>query len=283
MDKKSITHPRTYNYHFLFDRRFASHPRTTLGGGNPYWPLLYRQFSIGKLLRGETLANVRGQGKYLEKVPYWMSDPTLTLGLTSRRPMMTEFPETQSLLLVNIQSLENREAWSEFVLLYRPAIYRMARRRGMQDSDAQDLTQEVLVRIAKSISNWEARPGIRFRHWLRKVASNAILSALTKSNKQPMAGNSGADQLLAETPETIATSYELEHETLREQFQRAAAIVKSDVSSDTWEAFELTAIRGESCERAAELLEKSIGTIYASRSRILKRLQQEVQRFEEKL
>ncbi len=52
---------------------------------------------------------------------------------------MTESPETQSLLLANIQSLENREAWSEFVPIYRPVIYRMARRRGMQDADAQDL------------------------------------------------------------------------------------------------------------------------------------------------
>jgi hypothetical protein len=33
---------------------------------------------------------------------------------------MTEFPETQSLLLANIQSLENREAWAEFVQIYRP-------------------------------------------------------------------------------------------------------------------------------------------------------------------
>ncbi len=37
---------------------------------------------------------------------------------------MTEFPDTQSMLLANIQSLENREAWAEFVQIYRPVIYR---------------------------------------------------------------------------------------------------------------------------------------------------------------
>jgi RNA polymerase sigma-70 factor, ECF subfamily len=68
---------------------------------------------------------------------------------------MTEFPDTQSMLLANIQSLENREAWAEFVQIYRPVIYRMARRRGMQDADAQDLSQDVLVRISKAISRWE--------------------------------------------------------------------------------------------------------------------------------
>ncbi len=75
---------------------------------------------------------------------------------------MSEFPETQSLLMANIQSLENREAWSEFVQIYRPVIYRMARRRGMQDADAQDLTQDVLVRISKSIDRWNRNKGFGF-------------------------------------------------------------------------------------------------------------------------
>lgn len=194
---------------------------------------------------------------------------------------MTEFPETQSLLLANIQSLENREAWEEFVLLYRPVIYRMARRRGMQDSDAQDLTQDVLLRIARSIENWEPQPDVRFRHWLRRVASNAILTALSKSNRQPAVGGSKIDQRIAEAPEIEAATQELQNECRRELYQRAATIVKSDVSTATWQAFEETVIQGRSCEDAAKLLDKSIGTIYASRSRVLKRLQQEVQRLEE--
>jgi RNA polymerase sigma-70 factor (ECF subfamily) len=55
--------------------------------------------------------------------------------------------------------------------------------------------------------------------------------------------------------------------------------VKADVSPATWDAFERTVVQGQSCEHAAESLGKSVGTIYASRSRILKRLQIEVQRF----
>ena len=134
---------------------------------------------------------------------------------------MTDFPETQSLLLANIQSLENREAWEQFLLLYRPVIYRMARRRGLQDSDAQDLAQEVLLRIAKSIESWEARPNVRFRHWLRNVANNAILTALKTSNRQPVVGGSLTD-LLADQPEEDALSEELQYECLREQYQRAS-------------------------------------------------------------
>lgn len=193
---------------------------------------------------------------------------------------MTEFPDTQSLLLANIQSLENREAWAEFVQIYRPVIYRMARRRGMQDADAQDLSQDVLVRVSKAIASWEPREGVRFRHWLRKVASNAIITSVTNSKPLAMLDGSAADQILANTPEVSAAMSELENECFRERYLRAAAIVKLDVSSDTWAAFEQTVVHGQTCEEVAKALGKSLGTIYAARSRILKRLQVEVQRLQ---
>lgn len=193
---------------------------------------------------------------------------------------MTQFPDTHSLLLANIRSLENREAWSDFVQIYRPVIYRMARRRGMQDADAQDLAQEVLVRISKAIDRWQPREGVRFRHWLRKVASNAIVTAVTKSQPLGIVDGAEADHILADTPEVSTAKSELHDECFRERYLRAATIVKVDVSPVTWAAFELTVVQGNSCEEAAKTLGKSLGTIYAARSRILKRLQIEVQRLE---
>lgn len=193
---------------------------------------------------------------------------------------MTEFPQTRSSLIAQAQSPEDRDAWDQFVLIYRPVIYRMARRRGMQDADAQDLSQDVLIRISKSIKGWVPQEGVRFRHWLRKVASNAIVTALTKSKPLGIVNGSAAEQILAETPEASAVTSELHDECFREQYLRAAAIVRVDVSSATWAAFERTVIQGQSCEEAAESLGKSLGTIYAARSRILKRLQLEIQRLE---
>ena len=193
---------------------------------------------------------------------------------------MTEFPQTRSSLIAQVQSPEDREAWDQFVLIYRPVIYRMARRRGMQDADAQDLSQDVLIRISKSIKGWVPQECVRFRHWLRKVASNAIVTALTKLKPLGIVNGSAAEQILAEAPEASAVTSELQDECFREQYLCAAAIVRVDVSPATWAAFEQTVIQGQSCEEAAESLGKSLGTIYAARSRILKRLQIEVQRLE---
>ena len=193
---------------------------------------------------------------------------------------MTEFPETQSVLLANLQSPENQEAWEAFVLLYRPVIYRMARRRGFQDSDAQDLAQGVLLRVSRSIGSWTPRPGVRFRHWLRKVAYNAILTAMKEASRGRLVGGSGLELMAAAYADEDGVQQELERECLRERLQQAAVIVRSDVSPETWAAFELTAIGGLSCEEAAAQLGKSIGTVYASRSRVLKLLQREVERYE---
>lgn len=191
---------------------------------------------------------------------------------------MTEFPDTRDTLLADIRSPENRQAWEEFCLLYRPVIYRMARRRQMQDADAQDVTQNVLARIAGAIGRYEAHPGTRFRHWLRRVAKNAILTALSKTTPDAPIGGSVANDILAEQPgDESAASRELEKEYLREQFLRAAAIVRTDVNAETWQAFELTVIQGMSCEEAASSTGKSTGTVYAARSRIMKRLRNQIE------
>ena len=197
---------------------------------------------------------------------------------------MTQFPDTRATLLANIQSPENHEAWEEFVVIYRPVIYRMARRRGMQDADAQDVAQNILVRIAGAIANYEQKDGTRFRHWLRRVARNAILSAITRSPQDAAAGGTAAADLLDEqTNSDPGLDADLEKEHRRELYLRAAASVRTDVNAETWQAFEMTVVQGQACEDVAKRLGKSVGTVYAARSRIIKRLRDRIQRMEESM
>ena len=64
---------------------------------------------------------------------------------------MAEVPPTRPSLLVRMRDAHDQQAWADFVRLYAPAIYRFARRKGLQDADASDLTQEVLRSVAGSI------------------------------------------------------------------------------------------------------------------------------------
>ena len=195
---------------------------------------------------------------------------------------MTEFPETRDSLLVQVRSPSNREAWDQFVQIYRPIIYRLARTRGLQDADAQDLAQQVLVSVASAIGTWEkSDEKVRFRHWLRRVARNAIVNALSRRPQDLAVGGSSAQSLLADqqcdTPNSVN---EIEMEYRRELYLQAAQRVRVDVEPDTWRAFELTLIEGKSMDEAALMLNKSIGAIYVARSRMMQRLREAVQTLE---
>jgi RNA polymerase sigma-70 factor (ECF subfamily) len=207
--------------------------------------------------------------------------PAREPGLGGQETRMTLFPETRGTLLAALKSPEDRAAWDDFVVVYRPVFYRMARRRGLQDADAQDLSQQVLMRVSAAIERYEQQPGTKFRHWLRRVANNAIATALSMSSRDAAEGRAVAIDLLPDqAAATIELTQELDNEYERELYLRAAAEVRAEVASETWQAFELTMIDGMPCEAAAETLGKSIGSVYAARSRIVKRLRSQIERMQ---
>lgn len=195
---------------------------------------------------------------------------------------MTDFPETRESLLLQIRSPANREAWDQFVVIYRPVVYRLARQKGMQDADAQDLAQQVLMAVASAIGNWEkSNERGRFRHWLRRVARNAILNALTRRPDDRAAGSSSVHELIiehADVGQESDTQIELEYR--RELYLQAAKTVRQEVDPGTWRAFEMTVIENRSIDETALELEKPIGSIYAARSRIMRRLRKLIQELE---
>ena len=106
-------------------------------------------------------------------------------------------PETRNSLLLQVRDASNQEAWDEFAAIYRPVICRLAVLKGLQPADAEDLAQQVLVSVAGAIDRWEPdAERAKFRTWLRRVADNAILNALTRRRPDRAAGNDFTDELL---------------------------------------------------------------------------------------
>lgn len=200
---------------------------------------------------------------------------------------VTQFPETRESLIIQVKDPANRDAWGQFVDIYCPVIHRIAVARGMQDADAQDLTQQVLIAVAASIGRWEkSGDATRFRHWLRRVARNAIINAVSRRPPDQAAGTLSVHDLLHEYPERSGSQEDSKTDSLialeyrRELYLRAAAFVRTDVDADTWRALEMTVIEGRDNGEAAQELGKSIGTIYAARSRVMKRLRAAVAEIE---
>ncbi|MFK7735357.1 MAG: RNA polymerase sigma factor [Pirellulaceae bacterium] len=195
----------------------------------------------------------------------------------------SEFPETRDSLLVQLQAGSDAEAWREFVTIYRPIIYRIARRRGLQDADAQDLAQQVMVSISGSIERWQKRDeSVRFRHWLRRVAKNAICNALTRDLKDRAIGGTSIQNLFEEhTEDNEELAREIETERRRELFLRAASVVKTDVAADTWQVFQMAVVEGLVIEEVAARTNKSVGAAYAARGRVMSRLRRLVDEMEQ--
>ena len=191
---------------------------------------------------------------------------------------MTDFPETRDSLIVQLQTPENRLAWERFVDLYRPTIVRLARSRGLQESDAEDLAQKVLMAVATALVDRDENDAIlKFRHWLRRVAHNAIINAILRKPTDVAAGGTTIQELLLQQSQPDETSdVAIEFELRRELYLRAALVVQRDVAEKTWRAFEMTVLNETSVEDAATLLEIPVGSVYAARSRVMRRLKQAV-------
>jgi RNA polymerase sigma factor (sigma-70 family) len=71
---------------------------------------------------------------------------------------MAEAPATQPSLLIRLGDKQDTVAWAQFVEVYAPLVYGFARKHGMQDADAADLTQEVMRAVAGAISRLEYDP-----------------------------------------------------------------------------------------------------------------------------
>lgn len=197
--------------------------------------------------------------------------------------MIHQFPETRASLLLRLPNASDLVAWDEFVNLYSPCVVRVVTRAGLQQADAENVLQEVLLRVAKSIELWlnrTERGG--FRPWLLRIAKNETVNLLTRKATRPFefAGNSvGANlELLVDDHGDLATSIDLEYE--KEVFLWAAEQVRESVSPHTWQAFWLSHVDGLSIEEVSNRLNLQIANVYFARSRVMKRLKQIVQEFE---
>jgi RNA polymerase sigma factor (sigma-70 family) len=186
---------------------------------------------------------------------------------------MDQSLDTRHSLILRLRDSTDEVAWREFTALYEPLIYQLARGKGLQDSDARDVCQEVLLTVARATDRWDPDPDRgSFRGWLSRVTRNLLINFLTR-REEPGTGRTSMVALLeaqAKADPAISDLFDLEYR--RRLFHWASEKVKKEFTTDTWQAFWRSAVGGETPAKVAQDLSMTIGAVYIARSRVMARL-----------
>lgn len=183
---------------------------------------------------------------------------------------------------MRLQGERDEGAWTEFLRIYEPLVLRLMRRRGLQESDARDATQQVLLRISGAIERYVPDGAeASFRRWFSCVARNVVISFLTHHSQLPTAlGDEQIESLIESNQEATPESDMFDDEYRQQILAWAIEQVRREFRVATWQAFLETSIKGRPIAEVAEELQMSPGSVYVARSRIIARLRIKVGEFE---
>jgi RNA polymerase sigma-70 factor (ECF subfamily) len=193
-------------------------------------------------------------------------------------PMPGEREHDTSITL--LERLQNNPsdplAWSLFVERYHPMIRAWCLQWRLQDSDADDVVQDVLVKLLAAIRKFQYDPAQSFRAWLKTVTQHA-LSDFVRSRRNDPGQMPSPVELIAESPDA-RTDLEnrIENAYDAELLELAIDRVKQRVKPATFQAFHLTVVEGGSGAGAAQKLQIPVAHVFVNKHRVQKMIQEEV-------
>jgi RNA polymerase sigma-70 factor (ECF subfamily) len=171
-----------------------------------------------------------------------------------------------SLLMALSSDPSDQSAWAAFVDRYGPQIHAWCLRWKLQEADAQDVTQMVLIKLVRRLPEFAYDPSRSFRGWLRTLTAHSWSDFL---GDQIRGVRGSADGVIAEMLDTVQARVDLvrhlEEAFDQELFELAKSEVRQRVEPHTWEAFRLTAIEGVAAADVAARLGIRVATVYRAR------------------
>jgi RNA polymerase sigma-70 factor (ECF subfamily) len=189
--------------------------------------------------------------------------------------------QTSATLLARLRQVPaDQAAWAQFTERYGRKIYAWCRKWNLQEADAEDVTQTVLLKLAEKMRTFDYDPAKSFRGWLKTVARNAWSDYWSRRKAVVAAGGSHVLEVLHTVEAREDLVRRLDDEFDRELFDEAVARVRGRVLPRTWEAFERTALQGQSGAEAAKELGMKVATVFVAKSKVQTMLQEELRKLE---
>src|SRR3954451_1827189 len=189
-----------------------------------------------------------------------------------------------SLLTQLRQDPSDQAGWDEFVERYGRHIYRWCRQWKLQDADAEDLTQIILVKLTQKLRAFAYDPSRSFRGWLKTVAHHAWRDFEdSRRRAHAAAGDRDVQELMLTVEAREDLAQKLEEAFDLELLEAAKVRVRLRVAPHTWEAFRLLALEGMPVAEVAARAHLQVAMVYVAKSKVQKMLQEEIGRLEKAL
>lgn len=170
------------------------------------------------------------------------------------------------------------QAWSRLVFLYEPLVRHWCTRWGQQGADTDDLVQEIFAAVVGGLAAFRRdRPGDTFRGWLRGIARHKRNDLLRRRQYSPAApGGTDANVRLEQVPDPDAETDADPLEQMSGLYHRALSLVRGEFEDRTWQAFSRVAVDGLAVDSVAREFGISSAAVRQAKSRVLRRLKEEV-------
>jgi RNA polymerase sigma-70 factor (ECF subfamily) len=163
---------------------------------------------------------------------------------------------------------------------YTPLVAAWCRGWQLQNADVQDVTQEVMLKLARHIRKFPYDPAKgHFRGWLFTLTRNVWRDWRDSRRRAGWAsGDPYMQRLFEEQEDRSGLAEALDQGFLAELFEEAQSRVQLRVSRDTWQAFQLLALEAWSGTDVAAKLHMKVATVYTAKNRVQKLLQEEIRK-----
>ena len=195
--------------------------------------------------------------------------------------------ETRSSLIQRLKATINGESWQEFFNTYWELIYNVARRAGLPEADAQDIVQETIVKVHKSMDRFRYnREQGTFKGWLRTVTRSRLAEHFKKKQKRPLLTEplTETNATLAQMPDPDGPVLEKiwDEEWHKHLIATALAKLKKRVSPKQFQIFKCHCVDGWTVKEAGKALNVNAAQIYMAKQRVGKLFREELERAREK-
>jgi RNA polymerase sigma-70 factor (ECF subfamily) len=168
------------------------------------------------------------------------------------------------------------DVWEDFVRIYGPHVIRWCRGHGLQETDAHDVSQDVLIRFWRHSQSFCYDPQRSFRGYLRRMVLTAVADWADQLNRQRRGGDVRLNGLLDSVParDDLATRIEQAYDT--ELLAIAMRDVEHRVQPHTWLAFRLLAIERKAGAEVARELGMEVNTAYVARKKVQRMIRETI-------